>query len=84
MNDDNKPSKKLQVVAFFSIWLLIGFFSRDLFHHPNSDFDYLLKNVGTQLISLLVAGICIQFFTKNILWVAIIITWMIYLTLAIR
>ena len=73
--------KGLKSLLFFANWLFVVFLSKRLISPPAGGLDFVLKNLGTFLVALVMTGLMIHFFSRRS--VIVLIPTMVILALAI-
>jgi hypothetical protein len=57
----------MKSILFFSNWLLVVFLSKRLISPPGDGWDFLLKNIATFFVAVIVTGFMIHFLSRKIL-----------------
>lgn len=68
---------------FFSNWLFVLLFSKRLISPPGGNTDFLLKNVATLFVALVMTGLMIHFFSRKVMIVFIPIMAILALAIAV-
>lgn len=68
-----KHSKLLDVLLFSSVFLLVILVFEKTFRIPANDFFLILQRILYFLVSLVISGIMLTYFSKNIIWTVILL-----------
>jgi hypothetical protein len=79
-----RPSKLPGALLFFANWLFVVSASKKVVRAPEGDFDFLVKNVGTFMVALVVTGLMIHFSSKKVVILLIPIMAVLALTMSLR
>jgi len=60
-----KKGKIVKTLLFFSNWLFLVFLSKRFISPPAGNIDFLLKNIATFFVALVMTGFMIYFFSKK-------------------
>lgn len=73
--------KGLKTLLFFANWLFVVFLSKRLISPPAGDLDFVVKNIGTFLVALIMTAFMIHFSRRKAM--IFLIPTMVILALAI-
>jgi hypothetical protein len=68
-----KKGKIVKTLLFFSNWLFLVFLSKRLISSPTGNIDFLLKNIPTFFVALVMTGLMIHFFSRRAMILCIVI-----------
>jgi len=63
----DKKAKIVKTLLFFSNWLFLVFLSKRLISSPAGNIDFLLKNIATFFVALVMTGLMIHFFSRRVM-----------------
>jgi len=73
--------KGLKILLFFANWLFVVFLSKKLISPPAGSLDFVVRNIGTFLVALVMTALIIHFSPRKA--VIVLIPTMVILALAI-
>lgn len=81
--DRNGLSNRLQIVLFVTTWLVVVFIGKEIFHGIKGELDFIVKNVGTFLVSTIATVLLIRTLSERLLRLIIFCMWLIILFIVI-
>ena len=75
--------KGLKSLLFFANWLFVLFLSKKLISPPAGGLDFVVKNIGTFLVALVMTALIIHFFSRKVIILLIPIILILALAIAI-
>ncbi len=63
----DKKTKIVKTLLLFSNWLFLVFLSKRLISPPAGNIDFLLKNIATFFVALVITGLMIHFFPRRVI-----------------
>ena len=79
--DTNSSNKGVKTLLFFANWLFIVFLSKWFLSPPQGEFSFLVKNLGSFLVAVVMTFLMAQFTSRKGMF--ILITTMLMLALVI-
>ncbi len=63
----DKKGKIVKTLLFFSNWLFLVSLSKRLISPPSGNVEFLLKNITTFFVALVMTGLMIHFFSRKVM-----------------
>jgi hypothetical protein len=78
-----RPRNAIKIVLFLSNWLFVVFLSKRVISPPQGEIDFLVKNLGSFFLALIITGVTLCYFPGRVLKISIIVVWTVTILLAI-
>lgn len=75
------PSKLLKITLFWTVFIFIIFVGRIIIGSPNSNIDFILKNLLTFLCTIVICGVMLHFLSVRILKLSLPVIWFLTILL---
>ena len=74
MENNNKPSRTVINVLYFTDFLLAGSLNKHLFSHSHGTIDFIVSGIGCILVALVITALLIRHLPKIAVVIAIPVT----------
>jgi hypothetical protein len=75
--------KWVKILLFWANWLFVVFLSKRLISPPAGNLDFVLKNIGTFFVAVVMTVLMIHFFSRKVIILLILIMAILALAIAI-
>ena len=80
---NDAPNNVVKSVLFLSIWLFIIFSSKKVVSSPGGEIDFLLKNVTTFIVTVIITGLMLHFLRRKLIHLLIPVILILAVTFAV-
>lgn len=75
--EENKPGNVLKILLFWSTFILIIFIGRRLFGSPEGNPDFIVKNLLSFGIAIILSGLMLHFLSRKSLKIGLFVIWVL-------